>query len=111
MIYLLRCKSHHTAVYIGSAKNLKARWANHKSDTNLKKTKKCQVAHHVCASPHHGGTDLACLEIFAIDAVNDEKQLGPREMWWQCNVGTLFVGLNSRKDFQSMLLYKNRILF
>jgi hypothetical protein len=120
VIYIIRCKIHHEAVYVGSTKNLKLRWANHKSDVLLKKTQKCAVSQHMNARTHdlplRQGEPLPShlheyLEIFAVDQVQEEASLLRKETWWQCNFGSLFVGLNARKDLNSMLRYNNRILY
>ena len=46
-----------------------------------------------------------------IESVNDEQKLLSRETWWQCHLGTIFDGLNIRKDLQSMIKFKNRIQY
>ena len=83
---------------VGSTKNLKLRWANHKLDVKLKRVNKCSVAHHVHAMDHSNDITFSYLQIFAIEAVSDETCLLRRETWWQCNLGTIFKGLNVRKD-------------
>ena len=108
-IYVIRCKIHPHAWYIGSTRNLKHRWAGHKSDINLKKNNKCQVAYHMNAMDHPSKDRHLDLEIFPIDTVRQEQHLGKRELWWMTNVGTLFCGLNVRMDFNTML--KNRIQY
>ena len=40
-----------------------------------------------------------------------EAQLINREVWWQSNVGTLFFGLNKRKDFRTAGIQRNRTYF
>lgn len=111
VIYLLRCKIHPEAWYVGSALNLKTRWANHKSDVKLKKNHKCRVAMHMNNEPHPPGDLHTYMEIFAIDAAHSEATLGTQETWWMCNIGTIFVGLNSRKDLNSILRFNNRIQY
>ena len=101
VVYVVRCKIHHEAYYIGSAKNLKLRWANHKSDAKLKKINKCMVAYHVHAKDHPDDPTFGFLEIFALEHVENEKDLLMRETWYQCNVGTIFNGLNVRKDIHA----------
>ena len=54
---------------------------------------------------------LKFLDIIAIESVDNEKQLLARETWWQCHLGTIFDGLNIRKDLQSMIKFKNRIQY
>ena len=67
VIYLIRCKLHPKLWYIGSTKNLKLRWANHKSDCRLKKTNKCCVAKHVSEMQHPNSTNFDYLQIHVID--------------------------------------------
>ena len=111
VIYVLCCKIHPKAMYIGSSINLKKRWAGHKSDCKLGQTKKCAVAKHIKADVHPVDAQFKFLEIIAIESVEDEKQLLARETWWQCHLGTIFEGINIRKDFQSMVKYNNRVQF
>ena len=107
VIYLVRCKIHPDQLYVGSTKNLKFRWANHKSDTKLKKTTKCNVSWHVCKESHPESENLDFLQIFAIDSVSDEKKLLQKETFWMCNLGTIFTGLNDRQDLtQLRIKYK-----
>ena len=72
VVYLIRCKLHKNACYVGSTKNLRLRWANHKSDAKLKRVNKCSVAHHVHATDHPNDITFSYLQIFAIEAVSDE---------------------------------------
>ena len=111
MVYLIRCKFHKNACYVGSTKNLKLRWANHKSDAKLKRVNKCSVAHYVHAMDHPNDITFSYLQIFAIEAVSDEIYLVRRETWWQCNLGTIFKGLNVTKDIQSMMKSNIRTLY
>ena len=106
VIYILKCKLHPDQLYIGSTKNLKLRWANHKSDTKLRKVTKCTVSKHVCESPHPISDNLDFLEITAIDSVTDESKLLQREIFWICNVGTIFKGLNTRQDIAQVNTWK-----
>ena len=98
-------------MYVGSSINLKKRWAGHKSDCKLGHTKKCAVAKHIKADEHPVDAQFKFLEIIAIESVEDEKQLLARETWWQCHLGTIFEGINIRRDFQSMVKYNNRVQF
>ena len=111
VIYAVICKLHPEAMYIGSTKNLKLRWANHKSDNKLKKTNKCRVARHVNDMKHPDSSNLEFLTIFAIDSVQSESRLLTKETFYQCNIGTIFCGLNSRKDFNAVITAKNRIQY
>ena len=110
VIYVIRCTIHRDAWYVGSSTNLKFRWAGHKSDVKLGKTQKCQVAQHMNSAKHPQTSDLhQFLEVFAVDTVKDEKQLGARETWWIANIGTIFRGLNVRMDLPTT--QKSRIQF
>ena len=111
VVYLIRCKLHKNACYVGSTKNLKLRWAKHKSDAKLKRVNKCSVAHHVNAIDHPNDTTFSYLQIFAIEVVSDEIYLVRRETWWQCNLGTIFKGLNVTKDIQPMMKSNIRTLY
>eukprot|EP00745_Piridium_sociabile_P028914 TRINITY_DN46767_c1_g1_i5.p1 TRINITY_DN46767_c1_g1~~TRINITY_DN46767_c1_g1_i5.p1 ORF type:complete len:381 (-),score=50.73 TRINITY_DN46767_c1_g1_i5:160-1302(-) len=111
VVYVIRCKIHNDAYYVGSTKNLKLRWANHKSDTNLKKTTKCTVAQHVHAKDHPNDSKLSFLQIFAVETVTHEKDLLKKETWWQCNLGAIFNGLNLRKDVHKVSKLTKRTTF
>eukprot|EP00745_Piridium_sociabile_P017617 TRINITY_DN263_c0_g1_i8.p1 TRINITY_DN263_c0_g1~~TRINITY_DN263_c0_g1_i8.p1 ORF type:complete len:903 (+),score=84.50 TRINITY_DN263_c0_g1_i8:125-2833(+) len=111
VIYIIKCKLHPDLWYVGSAKNLKLRWANHKSDCRLNKINKCTVAKHIFDIQHPVSKNLEYLEIHAIDSVNKESELLQKELFWQANLGTIFKGLNSRIDLHSMMIEKNRIRY
>jgi len=111
VVYVIKCTLHPDSVYVGSTKNLKTRWANHKSDCKLNKVQKSSVANHVHCVSHPPDPNFAFLKIFAIDCVHAEHRLLEKEIWWQCNLGSIFVGLNIRKDFNTMILTKNRTVF
>lgn len=113
VIYIIRCIGHEEGVYIGSTQNLKLRWANHKSDIKLNKTNKCTLAQHMCTK--HAKVDTSDLhkdiQIFAIDSTKSAESLLKAETWWQANVGTVFSGLNVRKDLNTMIRCQSRIIF
>ena len=111
VVYLIRCKLHKNACYVGSTKNFKLRWANHKSDVKLKRVNKCSVAHHVHAMDHPNDFTFSYLQIFTIEVVSDETCLLRRETWWQCNFGIISKGLNVRKDIQSIMKSNIRTLY
>ena len=98
VIYLIQCQIHPEAQYVGCTNNFKKRWANHKSDCKLKKKNKCTVVAHVCAKIHPEDQDLLYLRITALEHVTRDQDLASRELYWMCNLGTIFVGLNTRKD-------------
>ena len=95
IIYMLQCKIHPDAVYIGSTIDIKPRWRNHKSDFLRKQTHKCGWSAHSSAT-HPDDNKVTYTRTLIIDQVNDPSKLIERETWWQANVGTIFVGLNSR---------------
>ena len=64
---------------LGLQKNLKLRWAGHKSDCKLGYTKKCAVSKHLRAEDHPVDAQLKFLDIIAIESVDNEKQLLARE--------------------------------
>ena len=97
VIYMLECTLHRNAFYIGSTKDVKARWRNHKSDFNAKRTWKCGWAAH-SLDTHPDDREQRFVRAYIIDAVKDESMLLPRELWWQANTGSIFVGLNSRHE-------------
>lgn len=110
VIYVIKCSLHPDQWYVGSTVNLKARWANHKSDVNQSKNSKCMVAHHVNTCPHPKDSEVPFLSICPIEAVKGgDGQLLRRELFWQANLGSLFMGLNRRKDFNSCV--KERIQY
>ena len=93
----------HNEWYVGSTTDLKARWRNHKSDAKLKKATKCWVADHVTKFKHHEDPQLGFLTIVAVEAVKVKKDLIVRENYWMCNLGTIFKGMNTRKDLNIVL--------
>ena len=92
---MIQCTIHPDAVYIGSSKEVKSRRRNHKSDFLRKLTHKCGWAAHSTAS-HPDDRDLLYVQTSIIDKVEDPSELLKRELWWQANIGTIFVDLNSR---------------
>ena len=108
VVYFIWYKININVCYVGSTKNLKLRWACQKSDAKLEKVKKCSVANHIPGIDHLNDRNLNYLLIFGIKAVSDETGLLRRETWWQWKLGTIFKGLNVRKDTQSLIRSKNR---
>ena len=82
---------------------MKARWRNHKSDAKLKKATKCGVADHVTKFKHPEYPQLRFLIIVAVEAVKEKKDLIVRENYWMCNLDTIFKGMNTRKDLNTVL--------
>ena len=105
-IYVVICDIHN-AWYVGSTVNIKARWRNHKSDVKLKKVKKCGVAEHVATLPHPDDPEVSFLKIVPIETVHNADRLLLRETFWTCNLGTIFKGLNSRSDVQTVIRKSN----
>ena len=89
--------------YVGSTTDLRARWRNHKSDAQLRKATKCEMADHVTRFPHPDDPQLDFLTIVAVEAVREKRNLIVRENYWLCNLGTIFKGMNSRKDPNSVI--------
>ena len=96
-------------MYVGSTVDLKKRWANHKSDSKNKHSKKCYVAKHYCDLDHPADNNVSCLKITPIEIVRHEKNMAARELFWQSNLGTFFTGGNERKDISKAI--KNRIQY
>lgn len=109
VIYIIQCLIHPDQIYVGSTKNLKLRWANHKSDIKFKKAHKCQVAHHVSHTSHPEDTTASFIKIVAIETVKTETKILERELDWQANLGTIFTGLNKRVDL--VLSTEKRVQF
>ena len=103
VVYTLTCSVHPDFWYVGSTTNLRLRWANHKSDTKLKKIKKCMMAYHVNSSDHPHDPNFGFLNITPIEQVADKEKLLSRETYWAANLGTLMTGLNRRKDLNTAL--------
>ena len=109
VIYIMECNVHDNFMYVGSTVDLKKRWANHKSDSKNKHSKKCYVAKHYCELDHPVDNNVSCLKITPIEIVRHEKNMAARELFWQSNLGTFFTGGNERKDISKAL--KNRIQY
>ena len=114
LIYLIICKcSDHEkyAWYIGSAVDMPKRWRNHRSDFLNKKVSKCRFAQH--SEEIHPETPkykpIEYLSVVFLESVRDETKLLTRESWWQYNIGTIFFGLNKRKDTRSVSMQKARV--
>jgi len=50
------------------------------------------------------------LNLTFLESVEKEEHLLKRELWWQNNLGTLFCGLNKRKDTRTVSVQKKRIV-
>ena len=89
------------------------RWRNHRSDFLNKKSTKCKFAQH-SVIPHpevKKYQPLHFVSIILLESVKNEANLLTRESWWQNNIGTMFFGLNKRKDTRSVAMQKYRQCF
>ena len=101
-VYVVMCEVHNEC-HVGCTTDVKALWRNHKSDAKLKKATKCRVADHVTKFKHPGDPQLGFLTIVAVEEVKEKKDLIVRETYWMCNLGTIFKGMNTRKDLNTVL--------
>jgi hypothetical protein len=116
LVYLIFCThSDHkdSSWYVGSAKDMRARWRNHRSDFIGKKSTKSGLANHsTLAHPEVAKSQpIPYLNVVLLESVEKEEDLLRRELWWQNNIGTLFIGLNKRKDTRTVSMQKKRIAF
>ena len=74
VVYLLFCKMH-KQYYTGSTKNLRFRWAQHKSGINKRRENKCRLAQHVLRLQHPADVDMPFLEIYTMEAIEREEDL------------------------------------
>ena len=51
---------------------------------------------------------LDFLTIVAVEAVREKRNLIVRENYWLFNLGTIFKGINSKKDLNSVLSSSSR---
>jgi len=98
VVYMLQCTLHPEAIYIGSSKDVRTRWRNHKSDFLGRRAQKSGWAAH-SAVQHPDDGQLLFVRATVIDSVPHECQLLQRELWWQANLGTIYQGLNRRHEF------------
>ena len=43
----------------------------------------------------------------AVEAVKEKKDLIVLENYWMCNLGTIFKGMNTRKDLNTVFKYRS----
>ena len=98
-MYVVTCTIHNS-LYVGSTTDFLARWRNHKSVAKLRKATKCGMADHVTRCPHPDDPQLGFLMIVAVTGGREKIQLIVRENYRLCNLGTIFKGMNSRKDLK-----------
>ena len=113
VIYLIvcHCKGHEeTSWYVGSAVDMRNRWRNHKSDFLARRVTKCGFSQHSLeAHPEVPKFNpLPYIQVIFLESLRNEDQLLEREIWWQTNIGTIFFGLNKRKDTRSIAIQRNR---
>ena len=93
---------------VGSTTDLRARWRKHKSDAELRKATKCGAADHVTRfPPQPDDPQLDFLTIAAVEAVTEMRNLIVRENYWLCNLGTIFKGMNFRKNLNTVLSFSS----
>ena len=100
-IYLIECKIHSSFQSIGSTKNLKLRWANHKNHIK-RNLRTCIVSNHFNNFSHPTDNNLSFVIMTPIEKVYDLNKLLDREYFWQMNLGTIFTGGNVRDDIHSL---------
>ena len=111
IVYLIIC-SHNNhdnyAWYIGSCRNICERWRCHRNDFINKHVIKCGFSRH--SEEQHPDIQLRVpipfIKVILLESLRSgstEQHLVNREVWWQVNVGTIFFGLNKRKDFNVTL--------
>ena len=68
------------------------------------------MADHVTKFKHPEDPQLGFLIIVAVEAVKwkKEEDLTVRENYWMCNLGTIFKGMNTRKDSTQTALQGKR---
>ena len=102
VVYYILCECGHAADYIGSTKDMKARWSKHKYDIRNENWTACGLTSHF-GHYHRGDMEVAIskLKITLVDCVQKVEHLKKKEDSWMCNLGTLFVGLNTRNEVLS----------
>ena len=102
VIYYILCPCASPGDYIGSTKNMKARWSKHKQDIRKSNWTACGLTRHF--GQHHTGdieAAIAGLQVVLVDRSAEEVDLKKKEDRWMVNLGTLFVGLNSHNEVLS----------
>ena len=61
------------------------------------------MADHVTKCKHPEDPQLGFLTIVAVEVVKEKKDLIVRENYWMCNLVTIFKGMNTRKDLNTVL--------
>ena len=101
IVYYILCPCINPADYVGSSKNMKPRWSQHKKDIRNSHWTACGLTRHF-GQCHRQDLEvhISRLEVTLLDSCEDEKDLKRLEDKWMCNMGTLFLGggLNSRNE-------------
>ena len=99
IVYYMLCPCTNSADYVGSSKNMKSRWSKHKWDIRNSNWTACGLTKHF-GQHHQGNLEAAIsgLKVVLLDCCNEESNLKKIEDTWMCNLGTLFVGLNSHNE-------------
>ena len=98
-MYYILCNCQHSADYVGSTTDMKRRWSKHKSDIRHGNWASCGLAGHF-GQYHRRDMEEAIdnLQVTLVDSVENVTNLKRKEDAWMCNLGTLFVGMNSRNE-------------
>ena len=99
VIYYILCPCRNPADYVGSTKNMKSRWSKHKYELKNSNLTACGLTRHFGES-HRGDMEaaIAGLQVILLDKCEQEEDLKAIEDRWMCDLGTLFVGLNSHNE-------------
>ena len=102
IVYYILCPCRNSSDYVGSSKNMKSRWSTHKYDIRNSNWTACGLSRHF--GQHHTGdieAAIAALQVVLVDSCEQEGGLKRIEDQWMCNLGTLFVGLNTHNEVLS----------
>ena len=105
IIYYILCPCGQPTDYIGSTKDMKARWSQHKGDIRHGHWKACGLTRHF-GQYHTADMEVAInnLQVTLVDHWVGEfldRGLKRIEDMWMVNMGTLFVGANRRNEVLS----------
>ena len=105
VIYYILCPCNNPLDYIGSTKNMKDRWSKHKRDIRTGHWQACGLTRHFGVH-HTGDMEMAIsqLKVTLVDHwVGDFQDNGLKKIEdkWMVNIGTLFVGGNTRNEVLS----------
>ena len=102
VIYYILCPCQNPADYVGSTKSMKSRYSKHKQDIRNSNWTACGLTRHF-GQNHRGDLEAAigALQVVLVDSCDSEADLKKTEDRWMCNLGTLFVGLNSHNEVLS----------